>query len=83
MCSRPFAKTSKLLNSSEQITISIPINIENVKVKKEKKNNKLIPETKINENQVSTTSTVWPISGCEIKNKITGNIIKKLNKYLK
>ena len=83
MCSRPFAKTSKLLNSSEQITISIPINIENVKVKKEKKNNKLIPDTNINENQVSTTSTVWPISGCEIKNKITGNIIKKLNKYLK
>ena len=57
--------------------------IEKVKTKNPKKNNKLIPETNINENQVSTTSTVWPISGCDIKNKITGNIIKKLNKYLK
>ena len=57
--------------------------MENVRAKNEKKNNKLIPETNINENQVSTISTVWPISGCEIKNKITGSIIKKLNKYLK
>ena len=59
------------------------INIENVKAKNEKKNNKLIPETNINENHVRTINTVWPISGWEIKNKITGNIIKKLNKYLK
>ena len=58
-------------------------NIEKVSAKNPKKNNKLIPETNINENQVSTTSIVWPKSGWEIKNNMTGNIIKKLNKYLK
>ena len=58
-------------------------NIEKINAKNTKKNNKLIPETNINENHVSTINIVWPMSGWEIKNKIIGKIIKKLNKYLK
>ena len=57
--------------------------MEKVNIKKPKKYNKLIPETNINENHVRTINIVWPKSGWETKNKITGNIIKKLNKYLK
>ncbi len=57
--------------------------MEKVNIKKPKKYNKLIPETNINENHVRTINIVWPKSGWETKNKMTGNIIKKLNKYLK
>jgi len=38
-------------------------NIEKLITKNTKKNNKLIPETNINENQVSTINIVCPISG--------------------
>ena len=57
--------------------------MEKVNIKKPKKYNKLIPETNINENHVRIINIVWPKSGWETKNKMTGNIIKKLNKYLK
>ena len=59
------------------------MNIEKVRVKNVKKNNKLIPETNINENQVKTISIVCPRSGWEIKNKTIGKINKKLNRYFK
>ena len=46
----------------------------------EKKNNILIPDTKIKVNHTKVTNKVWPISGWDIKNSKTGINIKELKK---
>ena len=51
--------------------------------KQTKKINKFIPETKIKANHVKIINKDWPISGCEINNKIIGTNKNRLNKYFK
>ena len=43
----------------------------------EKRKNKLIPETKININQLSPINKVWPKSGCKINKSMINAVNKK------
>ena len=54
-----------------------------LKPKNMKNSIRFTPETKINASQVAKIKIVWPISGCEINNKIIGDKIKKLYRYFK
>ena len=47
------------------------------------KNNKLMPEIKINIAQLTITNKVWPISGCIISNVETIEVVTNDKKYLK
>ena len=58
-----FIKHLFFIYSSLGINITKYIKIEKLITKNRKKNNKLTPETNINENQVSTINIVCPISG--------------------
>ena len=51
-----------------------------IKIKNEKKINKLTPDINIKDNHVITINKVWPISGWEINNKIIAKTTKKLKK---